>query len=85
MKNFILKNLYSVLGEKNNSQLRIIILHDVLKKDEIKFQELIEYLKKNWNIISPNQFKQIITNEHLQIIIKKIYYLHLMMDINLKN
>ena len=65
MKNFILKNLYSVLGEKNNSQLRIIILHDVLKKDEIKFQELIEYLKKNWNIISPNQFKQIITNEHL--------------------
>ena len=65
MKNFILKNLYSVLGEKNNNQLRIIIFHDVLKKDEIKFQELIEYLKKNWNIISPNQFKQIITNKHL--------------------
>ena len=73
MKNFILKNLYSVLGEKNNSQLRIIILHDVLKKDEIKFQELIEYLKKNWNIISPNQFKQIITNEHLHNNNKKKY------------
>ena len=66
MKNFILKNLYSILGENNNHQLRIITFHDILKKDWVKFQELIKYLKKNWNIISPNEFKQIIENNYLQ-------------------
>ena len=66
MKNFILKNLYSVLGENNNHQLRIITFHDILEKDWVKFQDLIKYLKKNWNIISPNEFKQIIENNYLQ-------------------
>ena len=67
MKNFILKNLYSFLGEKNNDQLRIIIFHDVLKKDEIKFQELIEYLKKK---LEYNFTQSIQTNNYKRTFIR---------------
>ena len=58
MKNYILKKLYSLLGEVNKKQLRILIFHDIERKQETRFEELIYYLKKSWNIISPNEFKE---------------------------
>ena len=62
MKEFVLKNLYSFLGDQK-AQLRIITFHDILSEDYQKFCDLIFYLKTNWNIISPNEFKKIINKE----------------------
>ena len=54
MKEFVLKNLYSFLGDQK-AQLRIITFHDILSEDYQKFYDLIFYLKTKWNIISPNE------------------------------
>ena len=72
MKNFILKNLFSIFGEKNQEQLRVITFHDILKDEHDKFSNLIQYLKKDWNIISPDQFKDIINSKNIKIRKKNI-------------
>ena len=72
MKKFILKNLFSIIGEKNKKQLRVITFHDIPKKDHLKFLNLIQYLKKNWNIITPGQFKDIINSKNLKVSKKNI-------------
>ena len=64
MKKFILKNLFSIFGEKKKEQLRVITFHNILKEDEDKFFNLIQYLKKNWDIISPDQFKDVINSKN---------------------
>lgn len=63
MKFFLLKKLYSFFGELEKPQLRVIIFHNIKKKNEKKFGELILYLKKNWNIISPKIFRDHIYNK----------------------
>ena len=72
MKKFILKNLFSIFGEKKKEQLRIITFHDILREEHDKFFDLIQYLKKNWNIISPDQFKNIINSKDIKISEKNI-------------
>ena len=57
MKDLLLKKLYSILGETNKTQIRIINFHNILDNDYEKFGNLIEYLKRNWSIISPEEFK----------------------------
>ena len=42
MKEFVLKNLYSFLGDQK-AQLRIITFHDILSEDYQKFYDLIFY------------------------------------------
>ena len=72
MKKFILKNLFSIFGEKNKDQLRVITFHNILREDHLKFLNLIQYLKKNWNIITPCQFKDIINSKDLKVRKKNI-------------
>ena len=66
MKKFILKNLFSIFGEKKKKKLRIITFHDILRKDHDKFLNLIKKKKKNWNIITPDQSKNIINSKDLK-------------------
>ena len=72
MKNFILKNLFSIFGEKKEEQLRVITFHNILREEHDKFFNLIQYLKKNWNIITPEQFKNIINSKEIKISKKNI-------------
>ena len=67
MKNFILKNLFTIFGKKKEDQLRVITFHNILSEEHDKFYNLIQYLKKDWNIISPNQFKNIINSKDIKI------------------
>lgn len=57
LKNNFLERLMNVLGKSDNYQLRVLIFHDIEKDKEIFFYELIQNLQKNWNIISPREFK----------------------------
>ena len=72
MKKFILKSLFSIFGEKKKEQLRIITFHDILREDHDKFLNLIRYLKKNWNIITPDQSKNIINSKDSKVNEKNI-------------
>lgn len=72
MKNLLLKKLYSILGETNKSQIRIINFHNILETEYEKFGNLIEYLKKNWRIISPEEFKLLIQKKKYNIDKKSI-------------
>ena len=67
MKKFILKNLFSIIGEIKKKQLRVITFHDILTEEYENFFNLIEYLKKNWEIISPDQFKDIVNSKNSKI------------------
>lgn len=67
MKNFILKNLFTIFGKKKENQLRVITFHNILREEHDKFYNLIQYLKKDWNIISPDQFKNIINSRDIKI------------------
>ena len=67
MKNFILKNLFTIFGKKKEDQLRVITFHNILREEHDKFYNLIQYLKKDWNIISPDQFKNIINSKDIEI------------------
>ena len=67
MKNIILKILYSMIGEINSDQLRVIIIHDIHPSQEKNFEKLIYKLQETWNIISPLQFKEIIKNNKSKI------------------
>lgn len=72
MKNLILKILYSVIGEINSNQLRVIIFHDIENNQQQKFEKLIKKLKETWNIITPIEFKKLITNNNVNIKKKNI-------------
>ncbi len=72
MKNIILKILYSMLGEINSDQLRVIIIHDIHPSQEKNFEKLIYKLQETWNIISPSQFKEIIKNNKSKVKKKNI-------------
>ena len=73
MKNLILKILYSVIGEINSNQLRVIIFHDIENNQQQKFEKLIKKLKETWNIITPIEFKKLITNNNVNIKKKKYF------------
>ena len=64
MKDLVLKKIYSILGETEKIQLRIINFHNILDGEYEKFGNLIEYLKKNWNIIAPEEFKYLIQKKN---------------------
>ena len=72
MKDLLLKKLYSILGETNKTQIRIINFHNILDNDYEKFGNLIEYLKRNWSIISPEEFKLFIQKKEYNIDKKSI-------------
>ena len=72
MKNFILKNLFTIFGKKKENQLRVITFHNILREEHDKFYNLIQYLKKDWNIISPDQFKDIINSKEMKTSKKNI-------------
>ena len=72
MKNLILKILYSVIGETNSNQLRVIIFHNIENNQEEKFEKLIKKLKETWNIITPSEFKDLTVNNNINIK-KKIF------------
>ena len=72
MKKFVLKNLFSIIGEIKKKQLRVITFHDILTEDHDNFFNLIEYLKKNWEIITPDQFKDIVNYKNSKIRKKSI-------------
>tara|TARA_Y100001970_G_scaffold292771_1_gene435747 strand:- start:1860 stop:2690 length:831 start_codon:yes stop_codon:yes gene_type:complete len=72
MKNLILKILYSVIGEINSNQLRVIIFHNIENNQEEKFEKLIKKLKETWNIITPSEFKDLTVNNNINIKKKNI-------------
>jgi len=57
MKGIILKYLFKILGLSDKNNLRVIILHDIKKNDFQKFENLLDFLSKYFNIISPEEFK----------------------------
>ena len=57
MKNLLLENFYKLVGNSKEDQIRVLIFHDIEKKNFEKFEKLLNYLKKNFSIITPEEFK----------------------------
>ena len=57
MKNLILENFYKLVGNSKEDQIRVLIFHDIEKKNFEKFEKLLNYLIKNFSIITPEEFK----------------------------
>tara|TARA_Y100000816_G_C26047308_1_gene548889 strand:+ start:315 stop:1148 length:834 start_codon:yes stop_codon:yes gene_type:complete len=64
MKNLVLDNFYKLVGNSKKDQVRVLIFHDIEKKNFEKFEKLLNYLIKNFSIITPEEFK-IFSNHNL--------------------
>ena len=56
---FVKSNIFS----NKNGRLRILIFHDIPPEDESAFSNLLIWLSKRWNFITPNEFEKIIKGE----------------------
>ena len=84
MKNQLLKYFYKVFGNSSKQQLRVLIFHDIEKKDFKKFEKFIQYALDNFNLISPKEFKLFLDGKKNLFKEKKISFLPLMMVISHK-
>lgn len=57
----LVRNVGTKLGLVNNNHLRVLIFHDIPPNQEIAFQNQLEWIQKNWNIVSPEIFEKMIT------------------------
>ena len=64
MKNLVLDNFYKLVGNSKKDQVRVLIFHDIEKKNFEKFEKLLNHLIKNFSIITPEEFK-IFSNHNL--------------------
>ena len=51
------------LGFINPNRLRVLLYHDVPSNEEISFYNQLVWLKKNWNIVTPLEFEEMITGK----------------------
>jgi peptidoglycan/xylan/chitin deacetylase (PgdA/CDA1 family) len=54
-------NLYNIFGKKNN--LRVLLFHDICRKDFHRFRTKIEWLSKDWNFVSVSDFEKMIKGD----------------------
>lgn len=57
MKNLILENFYKLIGDTNKEQTRVLIFHDIERKNFNKFEKLLNFIMKNFYILTPEEFK----------------------------
>ena len=66
---FPILRLFSIaklnIFSNTNGRLRILIFHDIPPEDESTFSDLLIWLSKRWNFITPNEFEKIISGEQL--------------------
>ena len=48
----------------NNTQLRVLIFHDIKPEEKTKFLNLINYIRKKWTILSPIDFLEMIEKKN---------------------
>ncbi|MGK0290844.1 MAG: peptidoglycan/xylan/chitin deacetylase (PgdA/CDA1 family), partial [bacterium] len=56
-----LRNVGVKLSIVNNNHLRVLIFHDIPPNQEAAFQRQLEWIQKNWNIVSPEKFEKMIS------------------------
>ena len=64
MKNLILKYFYKLFGDTPKDQIRVLIFHHIEKKNFDKFENLLNFISKNFCIISPDEFKMYISGNY---------------------
>ncbi len=57
MKNLILENFYKLIGDTNKEQTRVLIFHNIERKNFNKFEKLLNFIMKNFYILTPEEFK----------------------------
>ena len=62
-----LNDLLSLINNNKKNKLRVLILHDIPEEEIACFNNLILWLKKRWNFITPEVFESMI-NGHVPII-----------------
>ena len=50
-------------GFANKNRLRVLIYHDIPPREEQAFARQLNWLKKDWNIISPIEFEKLISGD----------------------
>ena len=58
-----IKNIATLFVPNNDKILRVLLFHDIAKKDFDKFKEKLEWLSKEWKFISANDFEKMINGD----------------------
>ena len=63
----ILELIYPAIKLKNfinqTNQLRVLLFHDIPQQNHEKFEKLLQFLKKEWEFISPEKFEDLYNND----------------------
>ena len=57
------QNIATLFDPNNNNKLRVLLFHDIAKKDFNKFKKKLEWLSKKWDFISANDFGRMINGD----------------------
>jgi len=58
-----IKNIATLFDPNNDKKLRVLLFHDIAKKDFDRFKEILVWLSKEWNFISANDFEKMINGD----------------------
>ena len=53
---------YKIISNKKNN-LRVLLFHDIAKDDFNKFKNILEWLSKDWNFISADDFGKMMNGD----------------------
>jgi len=59
----VIRKIGCKLGFINPNRLRVLLYHDISTDEEDNFYNQLVWLKKNWNIVTPLQFEEMITGK----------------------
>ena len=57
------QNIATLFDPINDKKLRVLLFHDIAKKDFDKFKEKLEWLSKEWNFINADDFGKMINGD----------------------
>jgi len=60
----VVRQIGCKLGLINPNRLRVLLYHDVPTNEEDSFYNQLVWLKKNWNIVTPLQFEEMISGKN---------------------
>ena len=60
----VIRQIGCKLGLINPNRLRVLLYHDVPTNEEDSFYNQLVWLKKNWNIVTPLQFEEMISGKN---------------------
>ena len=59
----MIRNISNYFNPDKKNKLRVLLFHDIAKKDFVKFRDKLKWLSKKWNFINTEDFEKMINGK----------------------